>query len=349
MENEMMKGFETKHLLAFDVDLRIAMEVRLAEVSRRLTDCKDELGKRHLCADIAYLDGGKVKWANTGCYVREDDEALYVCLLFPVGVTVNILENHVETAINVLEYRIDKFTEAMTEIARLDDENTCKGNVLFFDFGLIDSGQGVNTPAFVESILEQVRKIKDWSVPIMGRFKVRANREYYIMSSGTWLSGQSKVELWFSLPFASTLYYPNGYNLTVEYEGDQIYMSENLEGADFRVLFLTLNDDLQVDTADNNACLKGDWNRFYQMMQRGGYPGVYLKTWNNGGYYPAHYSFEPVGDAFRGKIGCLYVKEIDGVKKLVSHELVFDATQNGASDFTGFGQFNSEYHEFTLA
>ena len=120
----MMKGFEAKHLLAFNVDLRIAQEVRLAEISSRLTACKDELGKRHLSADIAYLDGNKVKWINTGCYVREDDEALYVCLLFPAGVTVNVLENHAETAVNVWEYRIDKFTEIVTEIARLDDENT---------------------------------------------------------------------------------------------------------------------------------------------------------------------------------------------------------------------------------
>lgn len=344
-----MKGIEAKHLLAFNVDLRIAQEVRLAEISSVLAACKDELGKRHLSADIAYLDGNKVKWVNTGCHVREDDEALYVCLLFPAGVTVNILENHVETAVNVLEYRIDKFTEIVTEIARLDDENTYNGHVLFFDFGLIDSEQGVNTPAFTESILEQLRQIKNWGTPILGRFKIRTNREYYIMSSGTWLSGQNKVDLWFSLPFFPGVSYPNGYSLTVEYEGDQVYVSENLEGADFRVLFLTVNDDLQVDTADNNACLKGYWNRFYQMMQRGGYPGVYLKTWDNGGYYPAHYSFEPVGDAFRGKIGCLYIKEVNGVKKLVSHELVFDATQSGASDFTGYGQFNSEYNEFTLS
>ena len=349
MENGMMKGLESKHLLAFDVDLRIAQEVRLAEIGRILTECKDELGKRHLSANVAYLEGGKVKRTNTGCYVREDNEALYVCLLFAGGVTVNVLDNGVEVAVNVLEYRIDKYTEAVTEITRLDDENAYKGNVILFDFGLIDSEQGMETPALTESVLVQLRQIKDWNAPIMGKFKIRPNLEYNIMASGVWFLARNEVNIWFSLPFTSSLRFPDGYNLLVEYGNDEVYLSEVLEGADFRVLFLTDSGDNQVDVTDNNLCLKGDWFRFNEMMKRGCYPGVYLKTSNNGGYYPAHYNFERVGDAFRGKIGCLYVKDVDGVKKLVSDELVFDGSQEGWTDFNGTGLCQYEYHEFTLS
>lgn len=350
MENEMMKRFEAKDLLAFEVDLRIAREVRLAEISRRLTARKDELGKRHLSAEIAYLDGGKVKWINMGCYVREDDEAWYVCLLFPAGVMVNILENQVETAINVLEYRIDKYSEVVTEVARLDDENVYKGNTLFFDLGLINPEQGLDTPALVDSVLEQVRQIKDWSTPILGKFKVRTNWEYHIIASEVWRANPNNINIWFPFPATvSTPYLPDKCNFLVSYENDSVLLTESLGDADFQVLFLTASDDFQIDVSDNNTCLKGEWYRFYRMMKRGAYPGVYLKTWNTGGYYPAHYNFEPVGDAFRGKIGCLYVKDVNGVKKLVSDELVFDATLEGWTDFNnGCGLFLHEYHEFTL-
>lgn len=351
MKNELMKGFEAGHLLAFDVDLRISRDVRLAEIGQRLADNKDELGKRHLSVNVAYLDGGKVKRINTSAYIREDDAAWYVCLLFAEGVTVNLLEEGVETAINVLEYRIDKYTEAVTEISRLDDESAYQGNVLFFDFGLIDPEKGLDTPALVESVLAQLQQIKNWSAPIMGRFKIRTNWEYNILASEVWTGSPKKVNIWFPFPATtSSPYLPDKCNFLVSYENDFLTMTEGLGDADFQVLFLTANSDYQIDVADNNVCLKGDWNRFYRMMKRGAYPGVYLKTLNNGGYYPAHYSFEPVEDAFRGKIGCLYIKDVDGVKKLVSDELVFDGTQAGWTDFSATGGVcQREYHEYTLS
>lgn len=326
-------------VLAFTLELQVEPVVRLREVTKELVPFKWWLRSRHLSMNLVYPDEGVVKQMNVGAYVVEDDAAFRVKLLFPEGVSVNILEEGGERAVNYLEYRVDKQTEVVTETGRWIDESA-KGVgaivlELYLDLALeAESIVDFTKPEFLDSVSAQVALISDWNKPVILRFAVkeeigsRYSSDYYCLAEGLDFGRprEGMLTIRTVVPESELSQMLDGNVVTVKIDLATNVVSVGVSNyKDQNVLFLAENGDRIMNTADLNASLKGTCVDFEKQMKAGNCPALYLKTSRSGGYYPAYYVFNeavPKAGAVPTKIGCLYVKEVDGKKVLVVDEIL---------------------------
>lgn len=338
----------TEKVMTFEVDLRVEQQVRLCEISKFISFHKDILGSEPLFANIIYLDNGKVRRMNLGCYLSETDTMLVVKLIFPVEKYVNLIDDqYTEIKGNVLEYQMDKFTEVVTEKCSLLPASEQQDLfILNIDLSLSLDGN-LNTAELKESILNQIRGIEDWHKPIFVRILDGYTDYYYVVESCIGPDPQKNLIIY--LMDEELKNYIGGQKLIIKYgrnrNGDLkieliaqevfddriIFLNENGDG------FITVNDQVSLDK-ETVSC----WERLYKALKRNLLPVLYFKGKGMSEYHPAYYNFLPSGDGFIGKIGCTYTEIVNGEEYLTVKEFIFDDVTLGSSLFMGYQSYYAE-------
>ena len=144
--------------LVMELDLRVELERRLAEVARVIVPLKERIGGLHVSTSLAYQENGVTKYCNLPMLVTENEQERIVRLLFPVDFSVTIWSDGVEKAISGLEYHVDKRTEMVTEVSSdLNLFQSVHGRIqLSFNVKDITEEDGLNSEAILSSLIAQV-------------------------------------------------------------------------------------------------------------------------------------------------------------------------------------------------
>lgn len=151
--------------LVMNLDLRVDLENRLAEVSRVVVPLKERIGGLSVSVNLTYQENGVSKYCNLPVYVTEDEQERVIKVSFPADLRVTIWTDGVEKAIHGLEYHVNKHTEVVTEV--VTDVNTFQPtpgriqlSILVKD---ITEEQGLNSDTILSSLTAQAQRIRDWN------------------------------------------------------------------------------------------------------------------------------------------------------------------------------------------
>lgn len=133
-----------------DIDLRVEPDVRIEKIARELIPLNDTIGEHHISVNLAYKAGEQTCHVNLPAFVSENRQERILCTLFPDDTYATIRNNGQEEEINLLEYRIDRLTEAVRENCGIADTN----NRVIYGFP-IEGGSEDGAAAGVDSLLHQ--------------------------------------------------------------------------------------------------------------------------------------------------------------------------------------------------
>lgn len=343
-----------KHLI-LDLDLRVEQLLRTIKVEREIVPCKEKTGELHLSVNLAYSENNQLKHINLPAYMKETEQERTLCVIFPPNLRISIWKDGADTAINRLEYHIDRRTEAVTEISGIAETEAGDSgfNHLNIDLGLMNNTDKLNTQALKEDILTQIRKITVPSLPLIIRLVLPNQPEYYCFPQGVKLTvlenvlNAYEIDLFINNPAISD--YLNGdtvkltiYNVlstpaqsTVTFSGTSYVQKRSFVLYDNNDGYISNDSDLSLK---ENAHADF-WDDLYNELKRGKSPVIYLKSKESKAYCPATYNFTERAEQpgiFNGFIEISYTQTDDNGNKYLCIE-------NRNFRTTGFGGDGSMY------
>lgn len=123
MKCHMTSPCETVKNLLLDIDLRVEPSVRIASVAQKIVPLNDTIGENHISASLTFEQDKQTRHTNLPVFVSENETERILCILFPEGIYANIRKDRASTKVNLLEFHIDKLTEAVSEISGIDNGN----------------------------------------------------------------------------------------------------------------------------------------------------------------------------------------------------------------------------------
>lgn len=340
-------GYE--QYLVLNLDLRVELEKRLAEVARVIVPLKEGVGMLHVSTSLAYQENGVTKYCNLPVCVTEDEQERVVRLLFPAGLNVTIWTDEAEKVINGLEYHVDKHTEVVTEV--INDLNTIQpipGRIqLSVNMRDITENEGLNSDAILNSLEAQVRQVRDWNQPIdlvlyMGR------GENYLMPE---MLEVQRNRIGTQLHLLIRARRPNDcistigqeiMELSIGVDGDKVdlvFFQKTAFVPNLVFLYEDCNGVISLLDNDKGWSPARNWEWFSSMLKAGQRPAVYLCSPNSGGYCPVYYQvFQDEAGAINGVLmETSYYREVDGHLELWTERRNFDGLpETSATYFEGY-------------
>lgn len=334
--------------LVMNLDLRVELENRIAEVSRVVVPLKERIGCLQVSVSLAYRENGVTKYCNLSVCVTEDEQERIVKLLFPADLCVTIWSDGAEKVIHGLEYHVDKRTEVVTEV--VTDLNTFQpvpGRIqLFFDAKDITEEEGLNSEAILSSLTAQVRQVRDWNQPI----------DLIIIQRTSYLTVQiievlrqymaSQLTLTIRARRPDSLIPKIGkeimeLSIYVENDGIDVGFAEKPAFIP-NLIFLYEDGNGLISNLDRDGSwtLARNWDWFAYELNAEQQPAVYLRSQHSGGYCPVTYQ------VFRNEANVInrvlmeisYYREVDGHLELWTEQRDF----NGVPAMGGADYFNGQ-------
>lgn len=320
--------------LVMELDLRVELERRLAEVARVIVPLKERIGGLHVSTSLAYQENGVTKYCNLPMLVTENEQERIVRLLFPVDFSVTIWSDGVEKAISGLEYHVDKRTEMVTEVSSdLNLFQSVHGRIqLSFNVKDITEEDGLNSEAILSSLIAQVQQVRNWNQPID---LVLIQKTSYLMVEVVEVQRQ-----YTGSQLILTLRVRRPDNFISKIGGEIIELSIHVgnEGVDVEFsekpafipnlifLYEDGNGIISLLDRDQNWTLLENWERFASELDAKQQPAVYLRSPNSGGYCPAVYQVFRNGEGAveRFLMEISYYREVDGHLELWTEQRDFD-------------------------
>lgn len=313
--------------LVLNLDLRVELEKRLAEVACVVVPLKEGVGMLHVSTSLAYQENGVTKYCNLPVCVTEDEQERIVRLLFPAGLNVTIWRDGTEKVIHGLEYHVDKRTEVLTEVVTEVNQLPVAANrihIFMETKNFVSSPAGMNSEANLVAVLEQVNQIQDWNMPVDFVLVLPTGMKYYLEAM-TLYDKNGVLEISARCPDSFLSFVKNDVIvLQVQRKGEELSVSfQNRDEVHRNLLLLYENNDNVIDgndkdLSDMSSIHIGNWMRFEEEIRRGYYPVVYLKSFASERYYPVsyQYSISPDNSTLSLVMEISYYKEVDGMMEL---------------------------------
>lgn len=334
--------------LVMNLDLRVDLENRLAEVSRVVVPLKERIGGLSVSVNLTYQENGVSKYCNLPVYVTEDEQERVIKVSFPADLRVTIWTDGVEKAIHGLEYHVNKHTEVVTEV--VTDVNTFQPtpgriqlSILVKD---ITEEQGLNSDTILSSLTAQAQRIRDWNQPIDLVLEQKPGRSYLMAEilevQRQYVASQLKLTIRARRP--NNLIPTIGteimeLSITVGNEG--VLEVGFLEKSAFlpNLIFLYEDDNGLISNLDQDGSWTApvNWEWFASELQAEQYPAVYLRSPNSGGYCPVNYQvFRDEANVVNGVLMEIsYYREVDGHLELWTEQRNFDGLPIISSSYAG--------------
>lgn len=319
--NVSLPGEEVKDLI-LDVDLRTNADLRINKVANVLLPLNDRLGEFHLSVNLFFKVGEAVRHINLPAYMTENEQERILHVLFPAEVQAMVYKDEAETAINLLEYHIDKRSEVVTEVSGTDPyEQKCGHNVLTLDLAGIDSNSDWTQNAeLLASVLEQAKKVSDWDKPLDLLIRDKAAKEWCEILKISVRTNTIKINARIPNNFINAVFMHEIIEVFIDFaEGEEGVDIRNVPEQRHDLIFLYENNDALISGVDfdrNNARAKSNnWNVFASELVHGNQPAVFLASPTSGKYCPVAYTFELDETTKELKnlvMDISYYKEIDG-------------------------------------
>ncbi len=339
--------------LILDVDLRTDADVRIRKLARKLLPLNEHLGEFQLSVSLSFLEGEAARYMNLSVYVTENEQERVLHVLFPPEIQVTIFKEGKETAINFLEYHINKRTEIITEVSGINPyEQNCGHNVLTLDISdIAGNTDWTQNEELLASVLEQATKISDWNKPldfIIWDSPVKNFCEIMEINIH-----DNFIRLIVRVPCNYISIFMNGIlNILIDFSENEVVIGNVVEQRR-DLIFLYEDNDAVISGGDfdrNNALAKAqNWNVFANELIHGNQPAVYLASPTSGKYCPVAYTFEldKTTKQLRNLVMDIsYYKEVDGQFQLwierrrfpegCAHSSVYDHDDNGKPLFYKF-------------
>lgn len=321
--------------LVMNLDLRVDLENRLAEVSRVVVPLKERIGGLSVSVNLAYQENGVSKYCNLPVYVTEDEQERVIKVSFPADLRVTIWTDGVEKAIHGLEYHVDKRTEVVTEVVTDVNQVPTAANRIHIYLetkNFVSNPAGMNSEANILAVMEQVQDIRDWNMPVDFVLVLPNGMKYYLETTALY-DKKSIVEISGRCPDSFLTFVKNDVIvLQVRRNGEDLSVSfQNQDEVRRDLLLLYENNDNVIDGQDRDVSDRSvihaeNWERFKQEIKRGYYPVVYLKSLNSGSYCPVSYQYTLSSEksVLSLVMEISYYKEVDGVMELWLERRVFE-------------------------
>lgn len=335
--------------LVMNLDLRVELENRVAEVSRVVVPLKEQIGCLQVSVSLAYRENGVTKYCNLPVCVTENEQERIVKLLFPADLCVTIWSDGAEKVIHGLEYHVDKRTEVVTEV--VTDLNTFQpvpGRIqLSFNAKDITAEEGLNSEAILNSLTAQAQQVRDWNQPIdliIVQLKTDFLSVEIIEVRRQYVGAQLTLTIRARRP--DNLIPKIGkeiMELSILVNNDEVAVMFTEKPAFIpNLIFLYEDGNGLISNLDRDGSwtLARNWDWFAYELNAEQQPAVYLRSQNSGGYCPATYQI------FRNEANVInrvlmeisYYREVDGHLELWTEQRNFDGVpSSGANYFDGQG------------
>lgn len=342
--NTMTECQGDKHLV-FNIDLRVNPAERVAEVARTVVPLKERVGARHVSFNLAYGEGGATKYCNLPVYVTEDAAERVIRLLFPPDFCLTVWDGTVEVVVFGLEYHVDKRTEVVTEVMNSSTAIRPAAGRIQLRVNLSDMTpeDEMNSPVILDSIIDQVRNVHNWNLPIdlilvdssMVDYItdiLEINRHYSSLSKNFMIKARRPENLFSKFEHEII-------NLVINIdETDIAVYFNNAHVKDPNLIFLYENNDIVISGSDNaHTPVTNGWNRFANEIKWGHYPAVFLCSPTSERYYPVAYQFNRSADGTvvaGGVMEISYYKEVDGQMELWIERRIFQGEPSAGNTYT---------------
>lgn len=354
-----------KHLI-LDLDLRVEQLLRTIKVEREIVPCKEKTGALHLSVNLAYCENNQLKHINLPAYMKETEQERTLCVIFPPNLRISIWKNGADTAINRLEYHIDRRTEAVTEISGIAETEAGDSgfNFVKIDLDLMTEAEGLAAPALQDSVYQQGLKLTDMEKPFL--FKImktvgttRAICYFYNKAISLAKSVSKKFHFTISIDITNSDITKVIGGGRIFFRADQtddgsyeVYFEKSIVGIPgTEAIFLCENSDGFLTVQDRNmssdlGILATPWDRFGIALQEKRFPAVYLKSADSEIFCPVSYLFTPNAtepSTLDGRMTISYFKTVGENTELWRETRTFTST----SPSTG-SMFEFELKKFPL-
>lgn len=332
--------------LVMNLDLRVDLENRLAEVSRVVVPLKERIGGLSVSVNLAYQENGVSKYCNLPVYVTEDELERVIKVSFPADLRVTIWTDGVEKAIHGLEYHVDKRTEVVTEVVA--DVNTFQPTLgriqLSFLVKDITEEDGLNSDAILSSLTAQAQQVRDWNQPIDLVLEQKPGKSYLMAEilevQRQYVASQLKLTIRARRP--NNLIPTIGteimeLSITVGNEGvlEVGFLEKSAFLPNLIFLYEDANGLISNFDQDGSWTAPVNWEWFASGLQAEQYPAVYLRSPNSGGYCPVNYQvFRDEANVVNGVLMEIsYYREVDGHLELWTEQRNFDGLPRISSSY----------------
>lgn len=311
---------EAEKDLLLNIDLRIETSERIAELSRFLIPLKESAGTKHLSVTLAYNENNRSEYTNLPAFVTENDTERILSVFFPSDLLVTIWNDNAESTIDLLEYHVDKRTQAVTETCGMRDyqynPRQSAFNFINIDLDLMTEAEGLEAPALLASIESQLNSFTNLKRPTLFQITKNSGREisYYF------LDVPSKTSVYtidiLNSNIATAL---NGGRLSLDYTGSEghttIESFVSLGGIPGReTIFLCENSTGDISISDtlmsSQLGIPGNpWTNFSTAIKEKRFPAVFLKSSDSEVFCPVNYLFtKDANGAWSGSMRISYLK-----------------------------------------